>query len=110
MRRSFTRVTCVLGFLTCLVFLRPAAASGFGAYHFGQPGRPHTIEPFVEGGLGISTAGVGPIVEVGGGADWWLTLRVGIRACATEIETALRDVWLRPPDERLGVTAADRSE
>src|SRR5262249_59180876 len=58
--------------------------SAFGAYHFGQPGRPHTIEPFVGGGLGISTAGVGLIVDVGGGADWWLTSRVGIR-------TAVRD-------------------
>jgi hypothetical protein len=65
----------------------PPLISVFGAYHFGQPGRPHTIEPFVEGGLGILTAGVGPIVDVGGGADWWLTPRVGIR-------TAVRDQML----------------
>ena len=45
----------------------PPLISVFGAYHFGQPGRPHTIEPFVEGGLGILIAGVGPIVDVGGG-------------------------------------------
>jgi hypothetical protein len=65
----------------------PPLISVFGAYHFGQPGRPHAIEPFVEGGLGILTAGVGPIVDVGGGADCWLTPRVGFR-------TAVRDQML----------------
>jgi hypothetical protein len=69
--------------------------SVLGAYHFGRPGRPHTIEPFVNGGLGISTAGVGLMLDVGGGADWWLTSRVGIR-------TAVRDRIVEPSSGVLG--------
>jgi len=55
-----------------------------GAFHFGQPGRPHPIEPFANIGLGVPIAGLAFILDVGGGVDWWLTSRVGIRAAARD--------------------------
>ena len=42
--------------------------------------------------------------------EWTATGDPTRAACAAEIETALRDVWLRPPDERLGMSAAKRTE
>lgn len=55
----------------------------FGAYHFGQAGRG--AEPFVQGGIMVPLIPEGGAAwELAGGADWWLTPRVGIR-------TAVRD-------------------
>jgi hypothetical protein len=62
----------------------PPIVTVLGAFHFGQPGRPHTIEPFVNGGVGVPIGGLPLILDAGGGVDWWLTSRVGIRTAARD--------------------------
>jgi hypothetical protein len=57
----------------------PPLIALLGAYHVGQPGCPPTVQPYLDAGLGVWASGPGLILEMGGGADWWLTSRVGIR-------------------------------
>jgi len=81
-----TRRSAGLGEVSGSEFFWPLA-SAYGAYHFGQTGRG--LEPFAQAGVAVSFAG-GVGWDLGGGADWWLTPRVGVR-------TAIRDRFARLP-------------
>jgi len=62
--------------------------SVYGAYHFRRTG--HGGEPFVQGGFTVPIVPDGGFAwEFAGGADWWLTPRLGIRTAVRDRVTGL---------------------